>query len=504
VENTTICVRTLAYNEFVDKVQEEIGRPLTQMESFLVSQKLYDIATEPQCLYCYVSLDRKAFNDMLLRYMQDRDTVIAKYNNSDKSPEAISALYEEFLHGRKPTKEMKTRFDAWIDYVDNGTQLLSLADIATEDRQSVIKANGGNLAAQLADARKYAQSASWSKIQKNYVAYRDEILKLGDRVVKNLNEHYGLRWYSFSDYSAAFIVENMQQITDASIRGLKGLAYTKDTDFAEIFAPSGMNINVSVFVNTDENGNFFIDEKQSANFEEALKLRERYPNVGIVATVTNDEALRWAASQEWSDVIIPFHIVRTGTDVAEYYKWLNYTAESADTIADKDMWNAYLDSLNLKSDGARKKVSKNIYPNEHKNDKSTYLNLCESRGLTPRFVRFAGEDWYMKLVNETRLSAEASSPLKPIYNEDAAKASFQKFVGKGGYEGGWYREGVDVDAEARTVAEDVLAGKKANEVDYGRQDNFAPEDLIASRKSNRKHGQMSLSRADEEFAPTGS
>ena len=488
VENTTICVRTLAYNEFIDKVQEEIGRPLTQMESFLVSQKLYDIATEPQCLYCYVSLDRKAFNEMLLRYMHDRDTVIAKYNESDKSDEAVSKLYEEFLNGRKDTKEMKSRFDKWIGYVDNGTQLLSLADIATEDRQSVIKAEGGILAEQLADARKYAQSASWSKIQKNYVAYRDEILKLGGQVVKNLNEHYGLRWYSFSDYSAAFIVENMQQITDASIRGLKGLAYTKDTDFVEIFAPSGMNINVSVFVNQDANGNFYIDEKQSADFEKAQELRAKYPNVGIVATVTNDEALKWAGEQEWSDVIIPFHIVRTGTDVAEYYKWLNYTSESGDTIKDNDLWNAYVDSLNPKSENARKKVSKNIYPSEHKNNKETYLSLCESRGLNPRFVRFAGESWYMKLVNETRLSADDSSVLKPNFNQQAAQSSFQKFVDKGGYEGGWYKEGVEVDEEAKVVASDVLAGKKANEVDYGRQDNFNPEELVANRKGNRTHG----------------
>ncbi|MEE0840930.1 MAG: hypothetical protein U0L72_10380, partial [Acutalibacteraceae bacterium] len=488
VENTTICVRTLAYNDFVDKVQEELGRPLSQMESFLVSQKMYDIATDPQCLYCYVSLDRKAFNDMLLRYIQDRDTVIAKYNNSDKSPKAIDGLYEEFLNKRKDTKEMKSRFNKWIDYADNGTQLLSLADISTEANQSDIKAKGGILAEQLTDARKYAQSASWAKIQKNYVAYRDEILRMGDRVVKNLNEHYGLRWYSFSDYSAAFIVENMQQITDASIRGLKGLAYTKDTDFVEIFAPSGMNINVSVFVNQDADGKFNIDERQSASLEKAIELRNKYPNVGIVATVTNDEALKWAAEQEWSDVIIPFHIVRTGTDVAEYYKWLNYTSESGDTIKDRNLWDAYVDSLNLKSENARKKVSKNIYPSEHNNDKATYLNLCESRGLTPRFVRFAGESWYMKLVNETRLSADESSTLKPNYNLNAAKESFQKFVDKGGYEGGWYKDDVDVDAEAKAVADDVRAGKKANEVDYGRQDGFVPEDVMSSRKANRTHG----------------
>lgn len=516
VENTTICIRTLAYNEFVDKVQEQIGRPLTQMESFLVSQKLYDIATEPQCMYCYVSLDRKAFNDMLLRYISDRDTVIAKYQSgnyadfntySDEKIKNMTAdqkkqsLYVDFLHGRKATDQMATRFSTWIDHAQNNKPLLSVADIATEARQKEIQDAAGDLADQLADARKYAQSASWAKIQKQYVAYRDEIRKLGDRVVKNLNEHYGLRWYSFSDYSPAFIVENMQQITDAALRGLKGLSYTKDTDFAEIYAPTRMNINISVFVKQDANGNFYIDERQSANFERAKELREIYPNVGIVATVTNDEALRWAGEQEWSDVIIPFHIVRTGTDVAEYYKWLNYTGESADTIKDNDLWQAYLDSLNLKSESARKRVSKNIYPSEHNNDKETYLGLCESRGLSPRFVRYAPESWYMKLVNETRQSAKNSKPLTPKFSEAAAKASFQKFVNKGGYEKGWYKEGVDVDAEAAEVARDVQAGLKANEVSYGRQDNFDPEKLISGRKSNRTHGRLSLS--PTEYAPSG-
>lgn len=492
VENTTICLRTLAYNEFIDKVQQEIGRPLTQMESFLVSQKLYDIATDPQCLYCYVSLDRKAFNSMLIRYLQERDTVIAKYNSSDKSADTVRALYKEFLAGRKDTDNMKNRFNAWLDYVDNGTQLLSLADVATEERQSKIAAEGGVLAEQLKEARKYAQSASWAKIQKNYIAYKDEILKLGDRVAKNLNQHYGLRWYSFSDYSPAFIVENMQQITDAAIRGLKGLSYTKDTDFAKIFAPSGMNINISVFVKSDGKGGFYIDQKQSASLEEAIELRKQYENVGIVATVTDDDALRWAGEQEWSDVIIPFHIVRTGTNVAEYYKWLNYTAESADKIKDKNLWDAYVDSLNIKSENARKKVSKNIYPSEHQNDRETYLNLCERRGLSPRFARFIGEGWYMKLVNETRLSAGDSSTLKPKFNLEAARESFERFIEKGGYEGGWYKEGVDVAAEAKAVAKDVLESKKANEVSYGRQDGFSAEEVMASRKSNRSHMKSSL------------
>ena len=65
------------------------------------------------------------------------------------------------------------------------------------------------------------------------------------------------------------------------------------------------------------------------------------------------------------------------------------------------------------------------------------------------------------------------------------------------YKGGWYKEGVDVDEEAKVVARDVLAGKKANEVDYGRQDNFNPEELVANRKKQRTHkNELSV---DEDF-----
>ena len=57
-------------------------------------------------------------------------------------------------------------------------------------------------------------------------------------------------------------------------------------------------------------------------------------------------------------------------------------------------------------------------------------------------------------------------------------------------EGVHLRDGIDVDGEAEIVASDVLAGKKANEVDYGRQDvDF--DALRKSRKENRQHGNAS-------------
>ena len=488
VENTTVCIRTLAYNSFVDMVSEKVGRPLTQMESFLVSQKLYEIAKEPQCLYCYVSLDRKAFNEMVIRYTEQRDAAIKAYEDAGKPkiPSKMDAewsLFKEFLDGRKPTTNMWDRYVGWLEAYNNGATLVSLSDISTEARRLALVENGGEVAAQVKDILKYAQSASWAKKQTQYVAYNSEILKLKPQVIRNLNSHYGMRWYSFSDYSGAFIVENMQQITDAAVKGLKGLSYTKDTDFAEIFAPTGMNINISVYATKTANG-YEIDAKQSANIDEAIKLREKYPNVGIVVVATDKGGVEWALAQEWSDVVIPFHTVRTGADVAEFYNWEIFNAEQSDTVTDQNLWDAYLNEV------GKKKASKNVYPSEHQNNKDTYLAICEKRGLTPRFKSFLENPNYMKLVNETRQSEGETSPLKARFDVDAAERSFDKFVEKGGYYEGWYNDGIDVDGEAEIVAEDVRAGRKANEVSYGRQDiNF--EDIAKGRKTNREHGHAS-------------
>ena len=489
VENTTVCIRTLSYNAFVDMVSEKIHRPLSQMESFLVSQKLYDIAKEPQCLYCYVSLDRKAYNEMLLRYISQRDEAIAAYKEAGM-PEVTrtSKLYEDFRNKRKDTDEMWGRYRSWIDAAKNGEHLLTADDIATEQRREELAKGSGNEAAQVKDMLKYAQSASWAKKQTQYAAYFGDILRLSPRVVNNLNRHYGLRWYSFSDYSGAFIVENMQQITDASIRGLKGLSYTKDTDFAKIFAPTGMNINISVYAKR-VGDHYEIDPKQSADLQEAIALRKKYPNVGIVAVATDQAGVEWALEQEWSDVVIPFHTVRTGAQVAEFYDWTVFNEEQNDSVKDENLWKAYVDDVAAgKSDSAKKKVSKMVYPSEHQNNREKYLKLIEERGLKPRFSSFLDNPNYMKLVNETRQSEAQTSPLKPVYDLDAAERSFAKFVEKGGYYEGWYNDGIDVNAEAEIVAQDIRSGKKANEVEYGRQD-VDYEQIAKGRKSQRAHGE---------------
>jgi len=91
---------------------------------------------------------------------------------------------------------------------------------------------------------------------------------------------FGMRTNSYSDYSPAFLLENMQMITDAAVRGLKVLAYTKEIDFAKVFAPTGANINLSCFA-YEQNGQISMDAMQGADWAEAQALRAKYDNVGV-------------------------------------------------------------------------------------------------------------------------------------------------------------------------------------------------------------------------------
>lgn len=460
-ENTTLCVRTLTYEDFKDRVSEKIGRPLTVSESLLVSQKIYDIATEPQCIYCYVAADRKAYDGYLGEYW----TAMDKYIKALKKGGDPKALYEEYLNGRKDTAQQQKRWASWVALAKSGKAYISQKDLTTKLKRELIIAKNNEFSKQVKDAQRYAQSASWAKTVYDYRAYKGDILKMSQKFVDMLNSEYGLRMYSFSDYTPAFIVENMQMIIDAAVKGLKSLAYTKDTDYAEIFAPTGQAINVSCFAKYDLAKKTYVeDNRQGANWVKTKELRNKFNNVGAVMVCTSDEMVMWALKQDWVDVIIPYHIVKTGTTIANEYGWNNYTSESADKVNGRVA---------------------NIYPTEHNNSFATYSKLVKERGITPRFSRYyamvdRGEitrQQYMKLVNEVRLPASKLSAVKPVFNLDAAKRSFGVdkdgnvikggFVDKGGYMGGWYRQGVDVNQEVLAVAKDIEMGKSSLDVDYG-------------------------------------
>ena len=419
-ENTTICPRSLAAESFVDAVSEYLGRPLTVEEQIYISQDLQGRSLTPECTYCYVATDRKAYRQFLGEYIKQRDAVLEKIEgNPNADITRGGELYKDFLNGRKDTDPMYKRFKMWVDAYKSGKPLIDGSHLANMNRlMGDINEFGAELKPQIVDAMKYAQSASWAKKRVSYVAYDGHILKWKQNRIDKLNSHYGLRMYSFSDFHPAFVLENMQMITDAAVRGLKVLGYTKDTDFVEIFAPSGMNINISTF-GFESGGNVYENNIIGANWEKAKALREQNPNVGITFVATSDSMVEWALEQDWVDVVIPYHLVRTGEAVANAFDYKNFTNESSDT-KDKG-WSKDNDS-------------KYIAPTEHNNDKATYLAALAKNNLKPRFERWLNNPNYMKLVNECRQTASESKPVQPKFNEDAINTALAKLKANGYYQ----------------------------------------------------------------------
>ena len=418
-ENTTVCPRSVSVDALADAVGDALGRPLTVEESVYVAQQAFHFTDVPQCLYCYVAMDRMAKRQLLGEYINKRTQVLTDLQNGMSVSEALAAFKKrETAGGKQWSQNKQDRFNMWARNYESGVPSVRMSNLSSEAAVEKALADP-NLKAEMEDALKYAQNASWAKKRVGYAAYNNHILKWDQSRIDALNTMFGLRLYSFSDYSPAYILENMQMVTDAAVRGLKMLAYTKELDFVRIFAGTGMNINVSTFGMDGGDGTVHEDAMQGASWKEAQELRKQFPNVGITFVATNDNQVNWALDQDWIDVVIPFHMVKTGATVAGILGYQNYTGESSDK----------------KIQGVKAR-QKEIFPSQHQNDKQKYLDALQKARLTPRFERWLDHPNYMKLVNETRRSAQDTPAVQPKFDQEAVNAalkSLDDMVKRGGY-----------------------------------------------------------------------
>lgn len=478
-ESTTVCIRSLAIDSLTDAVAEAVGRPLTVEESVYIAQQAFNFTNTPQCLYCYVAMDRMAKRKLLGDYLSQREAVVRDLSSGMSKADALASYKKrEKSGGKQWSKAKQERFDLWAEKYERGSAFIREKDVASDAAVEQAMRNP-SLKDELEDALRYAQDASWAKKRVGYTAYNNHILKWGQSRIDDLNSQFGLRMYSFSDYSPAFVLENMQMVTDAAARGLKMLAYTKELDFVRIFAGTGMNINVSIFGYGNGSN---MDAMQGADWVEARELRGRYDNVGITFVATNDAQIEWALKQSWIDVVIPFHMVKTGKTVADLLGYKNYTGESSDRKT-----KAWRGSKNQKE----------IYPSMHNNDKDTYLRLLEENNLRPRFERWIDNPNYMKLVNETRRSAQDTPPVQPVFDEDAAMRSIDRMVRSGGYNvpiGGTLENLFDIAQEmaetvASGVAEDLKRYREANDRAIGEgMDSDESSDMTEDSRSLETNG----------------
>ena len=540
-EPTTECYRQMGYRALAKMVTDKLGRPLTNIEAIIVNQAAVEIAIDPPCLYCYSLLDRKAKEAYKIQYLNERDSfeqmferdygkdrkALLKDIDKQLNPDINSgSYYSIYLNNGKGTrtdnKDKRARVRLWMEMWANNVKGVSMLDVRNMEAEEATAKHYDEIQNKtvrdfkkrsLKDVQAWVQAASQAKKYIPYSAYtnagKGNLLSWKQNRIDLLNSEYGLRWYSHADFHPAFAIDNMQQVIDASVRGLKGLMYCKPIAAAKIMAPTGMNINVSCFAQFKD-GKYISDDKLGANWDEVKDLRKKYNNVGSVMVVTSDDMLLWALSQDWVDVVIPLHRVRSGSEFIQEFGLSDYTGQQADK-ADKAKFDEFMAAyaaehqLTDRQAASAGKKMKSVYPAEHQNDYDTYLKICQERGLTPRFEKIRSEiltgnysydgvqltpAMYMKLVNETRQSESQTQPLQPVFDMDAAKEAVESLKTQGYFEyfkdsSEWNGKRMTLNDWADQAAKDIEAGKKPSELGYGRDlaVNEKGQYIVSSRQA---------------------
>ena len=232
------------------------------------------------------------------------------------------------------------------------------------------------------------------KLVQQRTDYRGDIRSMRKDTINYLKRIGGLRIQSFSDFEVVHMLDMMQAVMDMKAVGLTAQAYTKVPEFAWIFGPTGIKINLSLKgqgVGVDHHGNLIMDNDEGIDFDEAMRLRQAYPeNVGTIIVGINDDHIITCMGDNRIDFIIPFH--KSGWSENELKKMRGLDAYKDYTASQ----NEY-DIIGRNEDGSLKikKADGNLDPLSYwdfsKNGEYNarkYLEMCKAEKIVPKFSQF--------------------------------------------------------------------------------------------------------------------
>ena len=358
LDASTLCAKRILYQGTYNAIQKALpNTPLLVDDVVRIRQMLDENGLESPCGICYVESRRKT---------------LGKYSS-------------EWLESYK------------------GEYIPTLADVTTTDGLEALRREHPKTYDDYMKAMRKKGVAN-PKVVELRTDYRGEIDKLQKPTIEKIIRIGGLRIQSFSDFETPHLIDMMQAVLDMAAKGLTAQAYTKVPNFAWAFGDTGIKINLSLIAKKDKDGNLVYDEdgrlmfdsKEGMPIEEALKLRERYPeNVGTIVVGISEEHIKAAMADDRIDMIIPFH--RSGWGKAEF-EGLGLTGyEDFQAEQEEYLIHPYETGKmkNGKPEIQRKPVDGGFYSNDYwdfkksgKENAEIYLKKCADTGRYPVFKSF--------------------------------------------------------------------------------------------------------------------
>lgn len=289
--------------------------------------------------------------------------------------------------------------------------------------------------------------------------YIDEYLKLSQETIDKMNQYSGARSQSWSDMEVPHALDLMQTVLHKAQRKLKGQAYTKELEYAELMKDTNEAINLSLIPKgrgLDKNGNLVWNTEESfRDIKRGHEIRKGYDNVGFEAIGVSDEHILALLDSPDIDYIIPNHssgLAKRFADTAGTKGWKDYTKyqkwkrkgtgeaagldpeATAKELHREEVWDSlssrekadliekfgggknpeakarvHLGKLLWEKLDAKERQHRidtapvEIFVDEWKGDLNKLKELCEKRGVIPPFQQFANHKNYWKLLIDRRI-----------------------------------------------------------------------------------------------------
>lgn len=479
IDYSTLCRKRILIQAITERLQQELGRGLSPMESVRIRQELIKLRDagaqiDVACALCYVEAARfnamKYINDYLadpravmidylakknrtwirnvLEPMQQRywESLgkTGKYNKQKLNTEQKNKINEENKKLRatyEPESEREKALLQRLEEIDKN-QFLSVDGLtklaSDEDTYPIYDA----FITFLRDRGRAKAQESRSPY------YKGDLMRAtsgGKKLVtaamiQALNEESGSRMQSWSDFEAMHMLDLMSSIMDLALNNAKAHCYTKVPDLVRVAGETGVMYNMSLIPAGDTGLNAegkldasCYDPHEGMPFDVMKDLRDEFPDTaGNICIGINDAQIRALMASPDIDFIIPYHesgLPKELKALLGLHDWRSYQS-----------WQNEMPDTNKKGD--RKKPSlKDWFSIEEarsfdgdgyeymEHASRQYLKYCDEHGLVPVFPMFTGEDHltpepgYWKLLIDRKM---VNQKTREIIEQKVVRPKFKK------------------------------------------------------------------------------
>lgn len=427
---SSMCVKRLSIAATQRYIQKKLGRNITADERVALISLFREAGEVSPCLYCYVEAPRAKMSEMVAK---GQDVLFEGLEIPDSWAKSTVQL-------ARAAKAEIEELGLSPDIVD--PNYFTDPEIAATPE---VQAKAQAAPRVYAFLTKMSLNAK-ANMPKQYEAYEGNALHVPPSILKKVNESAGFRVFSTSDFQAEHVVDLIQLMYDLELMNSKSHAYTKTTEYVEIFGNTGQKINLSVFANLDEQtGEIIMNDYEGMNWDDAKRLRAKYPDVGTILVATHEDLIWWGLDQDWIDYIIPYH--QSGLEKKFYSEmgWKDFSSTQHEKPRDPSIkGKEALEAWREENEIWMKDLD--VYDGISNEEASRrYVALAKERDVIPVFEKFSSHPNYIKLKKDYARTDTPFRPVKANINWDKAHEVLEQ-----------YFEGMAPKAEVKTELGDTL------------------------------------------------